>query len=78
MTSRLSLTAVFEPVEGGWTQARLAEIPAVITAAPTLDEAREMLADALSEYLLAEGTAVNGERVDSGQTPEPFEVILGA
>lgn len=53
MTSGLSYTAVFEPVEDGWVQARLAELPAVITAAPTRDEAQELLLDALREYLLS-------------------------
>lgn len=53
MSSSLSLTAVFEEVEQGWTQARIAELPGVITAAPTLDEAKELLVDALREYLLA-------------------------
>ncbi len=53
VTSKLSYTAVFEPVEDGWIQARLAELPGVITAAPTQDEAQELLLDALREYLLA-------------------------
>ena len=53
MTSTLSLTALYEPVENGWTQARIAELPGVVTAAPTLDEAKELLVDALREYLLA-------------------------
>ena len=53
VTSKLSYTAVFEPVEDGWVQARLAELPGVITAAPTQDEAQELLLDALREYLLA-------------------------
>jgi hypothetical protein len=44
MASRLSLTAVYEPVEHGWIQASLAELPGVITAAPTLAEAKELLA----------------------------------
>jgi predicted RNase H-like HicB family nuclease len=53
MTSRISLTAVYEPVEGGWTQARIKELPGVITAAPSLEEAKELLTDALREYLLS-------------------------
>ncbi len=53
MSSRVSYTAVYEPVENGWTQARIEELPGVITAAPTLDEAKELLVDALREYLLA-------------------------
>ena len=65
MASRISLTAVYEPVENGWTQARIEELPGVITAAPTLEEAKELLADAVREYLLALG---EGERapIDGG------------
>ena len=47
----LKYTAVFEKVEEGWTQARIAEIPGVITAAPNRDEAKELVRDALREYL---------------------------
>ena len=55
VTERLSLTAIYEPVENGWVQATIEELPGVVTAAPSLDEAREMLVDALREYLLALG-----------------------
>jgi predicted RNase H-like HicB family nuclease len=51
METKLKLTAIYEPVEGGWTQGRLVELPGVITAAPTLAEAKEGLRDALAEYL---------------------------
>lgn len=44
-------TPHYQTVEGGWVQARLREIPGVITAAPTQDQAAELLADALREYL---------------------------
>jgi predicted RNase H-like HicB family nuclease len=53
MAAPLTLTALYEPVEGGWVQARVRELPAVITAAPTRAEARDMLEDAVREYLLA-------------------------
>lgn len=53
MSSQLTYTAVFEQVENGWTQARIAELPGVITAAPTPGEARSLLVDALREYLVA-------------------------
>ena len=53
MTATLSLTVLYETVEGGWTQARIAELPAVITAAPTAEEAADQLVDALREYLVA-------------------------
>jgi predicted RNase H-like HicB family nuclease len=51
----LQLTPTFEQVEGGWTQAGLRELPGVITAAPSLEEARDMLMDALREFLLSFG-----------------------
>jgi hypothetical protein len=46
---------VDETVEDGWTQARVEELPAVMTAAPTLDEAKESILDALREFLLSFG-----------------------
>ena len=61
MTERLVFTAIYEEVENGWIQARVRELPAVITAAPSLDEAKEMLVDAVREYLLSLG----------GQEPSP-------
>lgn len=51
----LHLTPVYEQVEGGWTQAGLLELPGVITAAPSRDEAEDMLLDALREFLLSFG-----------------------
>ena len=62
----LHLTPVFEQVEGGWVQAGLVELPGVITAAPSREEAQDMLLDALREFLLSFGdnspaTASSGE-----------------
>jgi predicted RNase H-like HicB family nuclease len=51
MSDSLTLTAVFTPDENGWTMAQLAEWPAVVTCAPTLDEARALLVDAAQEML---------------------------
>lgn len=53
MTATLTLTVTYQPTENGWIQARIRELPAVITAAPTAEQATEMLVDALREYLLA-------------------------
>jgi hypothetical protein len=53
MTETLTLTAVYEPVEGGWIQARIEELPAVITVAPSAADAGVYLLDALREYLLS-------------------------
>jgi len=49
----LQLSIVYELVENGWTQARIAEYPPVITAAPTREDAKELVLDALREYLLS-------------------------
>jgi predicted RNase H-like HicB family nuclease len=78
MAKRLSLTALFEPVEGGWTQARIVELPAVITAASTRDEARDMLLDALREYLLSLGRSNEAIEVKDPALSEPLEIVLGA
>lgn len=53
MSTDLTWTAVFETVEGGWVQARVAELPGVITAGPTLEEAKALLLDAVREYLVS-------------------------
>jgi len=61
----LQLSIVYEPVEGGWTQARIAEYPAVISAARTREAAKELVLDALREYLLSladESSPNEGER----------------
>ncbi|MGV8965606.1 MAG: type II toxin-antitoxin system HicB family antitoxin [Cellulomonas sp.] len=52
----LRLTPVYKLVENGWTQAGLLELPGVITAAPSRDEAQEMLVDALRQFLRSFGT----------------------
>ena len=60
----ISLSIVYEPVERGWVQARIEGIPQVITAGPTKQEARELVLDALREYLASIG---NGEAADREQ-----------
>lgn len=51
MDATLAYRAVFEVVEEGWIQGQLIELPGVITAAPTMAEAQNMIVDALAEYL---------------------------
>jgi predicted RNase H-like HicB family nuclease len=77
MPTRVSLTAVYEPVENGWIQARIAELPGVITAAPTLEEAKDLLVDALREYLLGLQDD-KGERLDGGAARGSIEVTIEA
>ena len=71
MTSSIQLSVIYEPVENGWVQARIEELPGVITAAPSRAEARAQVIDALREYLLAlrdvpsaPATGVEREAVD--------------
>jgi hypothetical protein len=61
----IEFTIAYEPVEDGWTQARIVELPPVITAARTRQEAKALVLDALREYLLSLQTEVvdgDGER----------------
>ena len=61
----ISLSIVYEPVESGWVQARIEGIPEVITAGPSKEEARELVLDALREYLASiRGNGGERERVD--------------
>ena len=49
----MELHVVFEPDEGGWVRATIEELPQVLTCAPTMDEARELIRDVLGEWLAA-------------------------
>jgi predicted RNase H-like HicB family nuclease len=80
LTVRVTFTAVYEPVENGWIQARLAELPGVITAAPTLEQAKELLADALREYLLALGQtgAASAPPANGAARAGALELVINA
>jgi predicted RNase H-like HicB family nuclease len=49
----MELHVAFEADENGWVRATIEELPGVITCAPTRDEARELVRDALAEWLAA-------------------------
>jgi predicted RNase H-like HicB family nuclease len=65
---------VYELVEEGWTQATIAELPAVITAAPTRDEAKALVVDALHEYL----RSLESEPLAPGADSEEIELLINA
>lgn len=74
-TAPIKLTAVFEPVEGGWVQASLVEWPAIITCGKTREEAHEMLLDAFREMVLSymdEDAATPGET----DATEPIQLTI--
>jgi predicted RNase H-like HicB family nuclease len=62
------LTPIYEEVEDGWIQGRIAEIPAVITAGRDRAEAEFMLRDALREYL--DFLIAEGEPLPDAVTPD--------
>lgn len=70
----LTLTVVYEPVDEGWVQARIAELPAVITVGHDKDEARLLVVDALREYLLA--NAAQMAAATPGEQREELTVML--
>ena len=70
----LQLSIVYESVENGWTQARIAEYPAVITAAAAREGAKELVLDALREYLLS---LVDDQPSDAGER-EPVALTITA
>ena len=51
MSASISFTVVLTAAEDGWTQAQLRELPGVIACAPTADEARAAVVEALRDYL---------------------------
>ena len=60
----LQLTPSYQQVENGWTQASLIELPGVIMAAPSREEAQELLLDALREFLLSFGPGLPAAPTD--------------
>jgi len=65
----MELHVAFESDEGGWVRATIEELPGVITCAPTLEEARELIRDALPEWLAALTSAEHAS-ISDGATRE--------
>ncbi len=78
MDRRVSLTAVYEPVDNGWVQARIREMPGVITTAPTRAEAEDLVLDALREFLLSFSKDVEGDETTYGDDVQPVQIVLSA
>lgn len=79
MNREVALTAIYEPVENGWVQARIVEMPGVITAAPTRAEAEDMLLDALREFLLSFGKDAEARDAPGAEHEEqPVHIVLSA
>lgn len=78
MVQAMTFTARYETVEEGWVQATIDELPSVITAAPSYEEAKSGLADALHEYLLALGDLEKGRAAKHQGNPEPLRITVSA
>ncbi|MGI8535820.1 MAG: type II toxin-antitoxin system HicB family antitoxin [Mycobacteriales bacterium] len=76
MPTVLAFTVVMTPVDGGWVQAQLRELPGVITCAPTQDEARAAVVDALREYLAS--LADPSTDVPAGNATDVVRVVIEA
>jgi predicted RNase H-like HicB family nuclease len=74
----MTFTARYETVEDGWVQATIDELPSVITAAPSYEEAKEGLVDALHEYLLALGDLERHPTEARQGDAEPLLVTVNA
>jgi predicted RNase H-like HicB family nuclease len=71
----VELHIVFEPDEDGWVRATIEELPGVITCGRTHDEARELVLDALDEWLLAL-TSTERATIGSDATREAFTLSV--
>jgi predicted RNase H-like HicB family nuclease len=71
----VELHVIYEQEEGGWIRATIEELPGVITAAPTIDEARGMIRDALAEWLAALTTDEHAA-IGGGATRETLVVSV--
>jgi predicted RNase H-like HicB family nuclease len=78
MVQAMTFTARYETVEDGWVQATIDELPSVISAAPTRRQAKNGLADALHEYLLALGDLERSAPGDRQGEAEPLRVTISS
>jgi predicted RNase H-like HicB family nuclease len=78
MVQPVTFTARYETVEDSWVQATIDELPGVVTAAPTHEEAKELLADALHAYLLVLGDLQGEPETPHAGEAEPMQLTVNA
>jgi predicted RNase H-like HicB family nuclease len=76
MVHALAFTARFTPVEKGQVQATIDELPNVITAGRSREEAKGMLGDALHAYLLALGDSEGRPETPPRGQAEPLFITV--
>jgi predicted RNase H-like HicB family nuclease len=67
----LRLTGVYEPDENGWISARVLEIPGINTSGRTPEEAKELLVDAVREFV----ASVADEAAEKASDSTRFETV---
>ncbi len=70
-------TVVYQPIEDGWYLATVPELPGAISQGRTIDEAREMIADAVA-LLLESYREQAAERAPVDATWETVRVQVAA
>ncbi len=79
MSESLRFTVIYEDAGDGWTLARIAEVPEVITQGATEAEARSMVESALREWLELYVQEHSPEaEVPAGARSELLEVTIAA
>jgi predicted RNase H-like HicB family nuclease len=73
-----TFTARYATTENGWAPATIDELPGVITAGPSHEEAKELLADALHAYLLALGDLEGEPGSPHAGEAEPLQLTVSA
>jgi predicted RNase H-like HicB family nuclease len=76
MVQTLTFTARYTTVEDGQVQATIDELPSVITAGRSREEAKSMLVDALRAYLLALGDLQRQADTPPGGQTEPLRITV--
>jgi predicted RNase H-like HicB family nuclease len=71
----MELHVIFKPDEDGWVRASIEDLREVITCAPTLEEASELVRDALTEWLAAL-TGDERAAVSTGATRETLTLSM--
>jgi predicted RNase H-like HicB family nuclease len=76
MVKALTFTARFTQVEDGKVQATVDELPGVVTAGCSHQEAKSMLADALHAYFLALGDLQERDEPQCDGRSEPLRITV--
>jgi predicted RNase H-like HicB family nuclease len=81
MSESLRFTVIYEDAGDGWTMARIAEVPEIITQGATVEEARSMVQSALRDWLefyVRDQAGGKALEVPPGARKESLELTIAA